>query len=246
MLKGKTIIVTGANRGIGKAIALKLGKIGANVIVNFRSNEKEASEVVAEIKELGGEASMVKADVSKYVDAESLINEAKNIYGSIYGVVNNAGITKDTLILRMKEEDFDAVINTNLKGTFNCCKAATPHLIKARQGRIVNISSVIGLIGNVGQINYAASKAGILGVTKSLAREIGARGITVNAIAPGFIESDMTEVLADKYKEDILKNIPLKKLGKAEDVANAVAFLMSEESQYITGQVLNVDGGMVM
>ena len=157
-----------------------------------------------------------------------------------------AGITKDTLILRMKEEDFDAVINTNLKGTFNCCKAATPHLIKARQGRIVNISSVIGLIGNVGQINYAASKAGILGVTKSLAREIGARGITVNAIAPGFIESDMTEVLADKYKEDILKNIPLKKLGKAEDVANAVAFLMSEESQYITGQVLNVDGGMVM
>lgn len=246
MLKGKTIIVTGANRGIGKAIALKLGKIGANVIVNYRSNEKEASEVVAEIKELGGEASMVKADVSKYEDAESLINEAKNIYGSIYGVVNNAGITKDTLILRMKEEDFDAVINTNLKGTFNCCKAATSHLIKARQGRIVNISSVIGLIGNVGQINYAASKAGILGVTKSLAREIGARGITVNAIAPGFIESDMTEVLADKYKEDILKNIPLKKLGKAEDVANAVAFLMSEESQYITGQVLNVDGGMVM
>jgi 3-oxoacyl-[acyl-carrier protein] reductase len=246
MLKGKTIIVTGANRGIGKAIALKLGKIGANVIVNYRSNEKEASEVVAEIKELGGEASMVKADVSKYEDAENLINEAKNIYGSIYGVVNNAGITKDTLILRMKEEDFDAVINTNLKGTFNCCKAATPHLIKARQGRIVNISSVIGLIGNVGQINYAASKAGILGVTKSLAREIGARGITVNAIAPGFIESDMTEVLADKYKEDILKNIPLKKLGKAEDVANAVAFLMSEESQYITGQVLNVDGGMVM
>ncbi len=246
MLKGKTIIVTGANRGIGKAIALKLGKIGANVIVNYRSNEKEASEVVAEIKELGGEASMVKGDVSKYEDAENLINEAKNIYGSIYGVVNNAGITKDTLILRMKEEDFDAVINTNLKGTFNCCKAATPHLIKARQGRIVNISSVIGLIGNVGQINYAASKAGILGVTKSLAREIGARGITVNAIAPGFIESDMTEVLADKYKEDILKNIPLKKLGKAEDVANAVAFLMSEESQYITGQVLNVDGGMVM
>lgn len=246
MLKGKTIIVTGANRGIGKAIALKLGKIGANVIVNFRSNEKEASEVVAEIKELGGEASMVKADVSKYEDAENLISETKNIYGSIYGVVNNAGITKDTLILRMKEEDFDAVINTNLKGTFNCCKAATPHLIKARQGRIVNISSVIGLIGNVGQINYAASKAGILGVTKSLAREIGARGITVNAIAPGFIESDMTEVLADKYKEDILKNIPLKKLGKAEDVANAVAFLMSEESQYITGQVLNVDGGMVM
>ncbi|WP_286907608.1 3-oxoacyl-[acyl-carrier-protein] reductase [Clostridium sp. UBA1652] len=246
MLKGKTIIVTGANRGIGKAIALKLGKIGANVIVNYRSNEKEASEVVAEIKELGGEASMVKADVSKYEDAENLISETKNIYGSIYGVVNNAGITKDTLILRMKEEDFDAVINTNLKGTFNCCKAATPHLIKARQGRIVNISSVIGLIGNVGQINYAASKAGILGVTKSLAREIGARGITVNAIAPGFIESDMTEVLADKYKEDILKNIPLKKLGKAEDVANAVAFLMSEESQYITGQVLNVDGGMVM
>lgn len=246
MLKGKTIIVTGANRGIGKAIALKLGKIGANVIVNYRSNEKEASEVVAEIKELGGEASMVKADVSKYEDAENLISETKNIYGSIYGVVNNAGITKDTLILRMKEEDFDSVINTNLKGTFNCCKAATPHLIKARQGRIVNISSVIGLIGNVGQINYAASKAGILGVTKSLAREIGARGITVNAIAPGFIESDMTEVLADKYKEDILKNIPLKKLGKAEDVANAVAFLMSEESQYITGQVLNVDGGMVM
>ncbi|WP_238906913.1 3-oxoacyl-[acyl-carrier-protein] reductase [Clostridium sp. YIM B02506] len=246
MLKGKTIIVTGANRGIGKAIALKLGKIGANVIVNYRSNEKEASEVVAEIKELGGEASMVKADVSKYEDAENLINEAKNIYGSIYGVVNNAGITKDTLILRMKEEDFDAVINTNLKGTFNCCKAATPHLIKARQGRIVNISSVIGLIGNVGQINYAASKAGILGVTKSLAKEIGARGITVNAVAPGFIESDMTEGLADKYKEDILKNIPLKKLGKAEDVANAVAFLMSEESQYITGQVLNVDGGMVV
>lgn len=246
MLKDKTIIVTGANRGLGRAIAVKLGTIGCNVVVNYRGNEVEASEVVAEIKSQGGEATMIKGDVSILKDAENLVAEAKNIYGSVYGIVNNAGITKDTLILRMKEEDFDSVINTNLKGTFNCCKAITPVLIKGREGRIVNISSVIGLIGNVGQINYAASKAGILGLTKSLAKEIGTRGITVNAVAPGFIESDMTDVLGDKYKEEILKTIPLKKLGKAEDVANAVAFLMSEESHYITGQVLNVDGGMVM
>ncbi|MBL4932044.1 3-oxoacyl-[acyl-carrier-protein] reductase [Clostridium paridis] len=246
MLKDKTIIVTGANRGIGKAIAIKLGALGANVIVNYRGNEVEAAEVVSEIVNAGGKAEKVKADVSKYADAEFLINEAKNIFGEVYGLVNNAGITRDTLILRMKEEDFDAVIETNLKGAFNCSKAITPVLLKARAGRIVNISSVVGIAGNAGQVNYAASKAGIIGMTKSLAKEIGPRGITVNAVAPGFIETDMTKDLKDNIKEEMIKTLPLKKLGQAEDVANAVAFLLSDESSYITGQVLNVDGGMVM
>ena len=188
----------------------------------------------------------IKADVSKYADAEFLINESKKVFGEVYGLVNNAGITRDTLLMRMKEEDFDAVIETNLKGAFNCLKAVTPVLLKAKKGRIVNISSVVGITGNAGQVNYAASKAGVIGMTKSLAKEIGARGITVNAVAPGFIETDMTHGLKDSIKEEMQKNIPLRKLGQAEDVANAVAFLLSDESSYITGQVLNVDGGMVM
>lgn len=246
MLNNKTIIVTGANRGIGRAIAIKLGVLGANVIVNYRGNEAEATEVVEEIVKLGGKAEKIKADVTKLSDAEFLINEAKNLFGEVYGLVNNAGITKDTLILRMKEEDFDSVIETNLKGAFNCSKAITPVLLKARNGRIVNISSVVGVAGNAGQVNYAASKAGIIGMTKSLAKEIGPRGITVNAVAPGFIETDMTKDLKDSIKDEMIKTLPLKALGKPEDVANAVAFLLSEESSYITGQVLNVDGGMVM
>ncbi|MEQ8153426.1 MAG: 3-oxoacyl-[acyl-carrier-protein] reductase [Clostridiaceae bacterium] len=246
MLNDKTVIVTGANRGIGKAIAIKLGSLGANVVVNYRSNEAEASEVVDAIVNAGGKAEKIKADVSKYADAEFLINESKKVFGEVYGLVNNAGITRDTLLMRMKEEDFDAVIETNLKGAFNCLKAVTPVLLKAKKGRIVNISSVVGITGNAGQVNYAASKAGVIGMTKSLAKEIGARGITVNAVAPGFIETDMTHGLKDSIKEEMQKNIPLRKLGQAEDVANAVAFLLSDESSYITGQVLNVDGGMVM
>ena len=177
---------------------------------------------------------------------ENLIDSAKKKFGKIDIMVNNAGITKDTLLLRMKEEDFDSVINVNLKGVFNCLKAITPVMVKQKEGKIINLSSVVGLVGNAGQVNYAASKAGVIGMTKSLAKEIGSRGITVNAVAPGFIETDMTDVLGDKFKEEAKKNIPLKRLGKAEDVAEVVAFLASDSANYITGQVIHVDGGMVM
>lgn len=177
---------------------------------------------------------------------ENLIDSAKKKFGKIDIMVNNAGITKDTLLLRMKEEDFDSVINVNLKGVFNCLKAITPVMVKQKEGKIINLSSVVGLVGNAGQVNYAASKAGVIGMTKSLAKEIGSRGITVNAVAPGFIETDMTYVLGDKFKEEAKKNIPLKRLGKAEDVAEVVAFLASDSANYITGQVIHVDGGMVM
>lgn len=246
MLKGKTAIVTGAAKGIGKAAALKLASLGANIVLNYRSSEEEAIKVEEEIRQYGVEVLRIKADISNIKDVENMILTSKEKFGIIDIMVNNAGITKDNLILRMKEEDFDSVIDVNLKGVFNCLKTITPVMVKQKCGKIINLSSVVGLVGNAGQVNYAASKAGVIGMTKSLAKEIGARGITVNAVAPGFIETDMTEVLGEKFKEEAKKGIPLKRLGKPEDVANVIAFLASEQGNYITGQVINVDGGMVM
>ncbi|MGL4876395.1 MAG: 3-oxoacyl-[acyl-carrier-protein] reductase [Clostridium sp.] len=246
MLMDKNAIVTGGARGIGKAVALKIASLGVNVLINYRSNDIEANEVKKEIEALGVKAEIFKCDISELEKVNEMINFAKEKFDSIDILVNNAGITKDTLLLRMKEEDFDTVIDVNLKGVFNCLKAITPTMVKQRKGSIINLSSVVGIVGNAGQINYAASKAGVIGMTKSLAKELGARGIRVNAVAPGFIETDMTESLGDKYKDEIKKGIPLKKLGSAKDVANLVSFLASEESAYITGQVINVDGGMVM
>jgi 3-oxoacyl-[acyl-carrier protein] reductase len=246
MLKGKCAIITGASRGIGKAVALKLASLGANIVINYRSNEKEAIEVENEIKAMGVETLCVKGDISKSEEVENLIASAKEKFGTIDIMVNNAGITKDTLILRMKDEDFDSVIDVNLKGVFKCLKAITPVMVKQKHGKIINLSSVVGISGNAGQVNYAASKAGVIGMTKSLAKEVGSRGITVNAVAPGFIETDMTNELNDKIKEEAKKNIPLKRLGTAKDVANVVAFLASESADYVTGQVIQVDGGMLM
>ncbi|MFT8348161.1 3-oxoacyl-[acyl-carrier-protein] reductase [Clostridium saccharoperbutylacetonicum] len=246
MLKGKCAIITGASRGIGKAVALKLASLGANIVINYRSNEKEALEVEKEIQNMGVETLCVKGDISKAEEVEHLITCAKEKFGIIDIMVNNAGITKDTLILRMKEEDFDSVIDVNLKGVFNCLKAITPIMVKQKQGKIINLSSVVGISGNAGQVNYSASKAGVIGMTKSLAKEVGSRGITVNAVAPGYIETDMTETLGEKYKEEMKKNIPLKRLGTAKDVAEVIAFLASESADYVTGQVIQVDGGMLM
>lgn len=246
MLKGKCAIVTGASRGIGKAIALKLANLGADVVINYRSNEEEAIQVQKEIEQLGAKSLVVQGDISNFEDVENLINIAKEKFGKIDIMVNNAGITKDTLLIKMKPEDFDKVIDINLKGVFNCLKCISSVMIRQKFGKIINISSVVGISGNAGQINYSASKAGVNGMTKSLAKEIGSRGITVNAVAPGFIETDMTDSLADKYKEEMKKSIPLRRFGKAEDVANVVAFLASKEADYITGQIIQVDGGMLM
>lgn len=246
MLKGKCAIVTGASRGIGKAIALKLASLGVNIVLNYRSSEEEALQVENEIKNMDVDVISIKGDISKIDDVQNIVSKAKEKFGTIDIMVNNAGITKDGLILRMKEEDFDSVIDVNLKGVFNCLKSITPIMVKQKHGKIINLSSVVGVSGNAGQVNYSASKAGVIGMTKSLAKELGGRGINVNAVAPGFIETDMTDVLGDKFKEDAKKNIPLKRLGKAEDVADVVAFLASESSDYVTGQVIHVDGGMVM
>ena len=246
MLKGKCAVITGASRGIGKCIATKFAKEGANIVINYRNNEEEALKVKEELEGLGSQVLVVKADVSELEQAENLIKEAKKEFGRVDILVNNAGITKDNLIIRMKEEDFDSVIKTNLKGAFNCLKAVTPIMLKQKYGKIVNMASVVGVVGNPGQVNYCASKAGLIGMTKSLAKEIGSRNITVNAIAPGFIDTDMTKILSDDQKKKILSQIPLNKFGNVEDIANVALFLGSENSNYITGQVIHVDGGMAM
>lgn len=246
MLKDKVAIVTGGTRGIGRAIALKLADHGANIVINYRNSDKEAEELKAILEEKGVKVLAVKCDISNFEDSKNLMDKCKEVFGKIDILVNNAGITKDTLIMRMKEEDFDNVIDVNLKGTFNCAKHASAIMLKQRFGKIINMTSVVGIAGNAGQVNYAASKAGVIGLTKSLAKELGSRGITVNAVAPGFINTDMTASLSEKVKEEASKNIPLKRLGEPEDVANLVGFLASDAANYITGQVINVDGGMVM
>ena len=244
--KNKTVIVTGGSRGIGKAIALSFGAKGANVVVNYTASEGKALEVVEEVKSLGGDAIAVKCNVSVAEDVENLLKATKDAYGQIDYLVNNAGITRDTLLIRMKEDDWDAVMDTNLKGVFLCTKIIGKAMIKQKYGQIVNMTSVVGVMGNAGQANYAASKAGVIGFTKSSAKEFAARGITVNAVAPGFIRTEMTDVLAEDVKEAYANAIPLKKMGEVEDVANAVMFFCSDSAKYITGQTLQVDGGMLM
>lgn len=246
MLKDKTAIVTGASRGIGRAIALELAKRGAYVIVNYNGSKEAAEETVKAIEAAGGRAEAYQCDVSDCEACEKLICYVMDQRDRIDILVNNAGITRDNLLMRISEEDFDAVLNTNLKGTFHTMRLVSRHMLKQRSGRIINMASVVGVAGNAGQANYAASKAGVIGMTKSAAKELASRGITVNAVAPGFIETDMTEKLSDKVKELAVSQIPLGRFGSAGDVAKAVAFLASDDAGYITGQVIHVDGGMVM
>ncbi len=242
MLKDKTVVVTGAAKGIGFAIAKAFAAEGANIVINYRSTVSD--EAVKAIESHGVKCITVQGDVSKAVDADALIKKAKDEFGSVDVIVNNAGITKDNLLIRMSEEEFDAVIAANLKGVFNVTKAAANVMIKQRSGKIINISSISGVIGNVGQANYAASKAGVIGITKTAAKELAGRGITCNSIAPGFIDTDMTAVLKEEIKAKMMENIPLKRFGTGEDIGEAAVFLA--KSKFITGQVLNVDGGMVM
>lgn len=246
MLEGKIAVVTGASRGIGKAIACKFASLGATVIINYNHSAVKAEEVKSQIEAADGCVEVMQCNVSDYIACEVFFKEIIKKFGRIDILVNNAGITKDGLMMKMSEEDFDQVIKVNLKGTFNCIRFVSRQMLKQRQGRIINMSSVVGVAGNAGQMNYAASKAGVIGMTKSAAKELASRGITVNAIAPGFIETDMTDVLSDAVREASVEQIPLGRFGKPEDIANAAAFLASEEAGYITGQVLHVDGGMVM
>lgn len=242
----KCALITGATRGIGKQIAITLAKQGYNIALNYRKENEELENTKKEIEEIGVQVLAVKGDVSNFEDCENFVKQVIERFGKIDVLVNNAGITKDMLLMRMKKEDFEQVIDTNLVGTFNVTKNVVPYMMKARSGRIINISSVVGISGNAGQTNYSASKAGIIGFTKSLAKEIASRNILVNAVAPGFIETNMTDVLKDDAKQEIAKNIPLKRMGTTQDVANVVKFLASDDSSYITGQVINVDGGMLM
>lgn len=248
-LDHKVALVTGGGQGIGKAIALKLADSGADIIINYidiANNKEIAENTKKEIEELGVNCTLISANVASFDETKDMFDQVKKQYGRLDILINNAGITRDNLILRMKEEDFDSVIDVNLKGTFNCMKHATRLMMKQKYGRIVSLSSVVGIIGNAGQVNYSASKAGIIGMTMSLAREIGSRGITVNAVAPGFIQTAMTDVLSDEIKNQMLAQIPLGCLGEVEDISSTVLFLVSDEAKYITGQTIHVDGGMAM
>lgn len=246
MGENKVVLVTGAARGIGKQIAITLAKVGYDVSVNYRTKSDELDELKAEIEAEGVRCALVQGDVANFDEAEKMVKETVEQLGKIDVLVNNAGITKDGLLMRMGKEDFEKVIDINLVGTFNVTRNVIPYMIKQKSGRIISISSVVGVAGNAGQTNYSASKAGIIGFTKSLAKEVASRNILVNAVAPGFIATDMTSVLSDSVKENINNQIPLRKMGTAEDVAKVVKFLASEDSSYVTGQVINVDGGMVM
>ena len=244
MLKNKVALVTGAGRGIGRAIAIALAKEGAEVVVNYNGSEERAKEVKQTIEENGGKASIYKCNVSDFEACEAMIKDIVKEHGRLDILVNNAGITKDGLIMKMKEEDFDSVLNVNLKGTFNTIRHSARQMLRQKSGKIINISSVSGILGNAGQANYAASKAGVIGLTKTMARELGSRGITVNAIAPGFVDTEMTGVLSEEIRENACRQIILGRFGKPEDIANVAVFLASDKADYITGQVISVDGGM--
>lgn len=242
----KVAFVTGATRGIGKSIVLRLAECGYDIAINYRTENDDLTELLSEIKKINVRYMAVCGDVSNFEACTNMIKQIIDEFEKIDVLVNNAGITRDMLLMRMKESDFTDVIDVNLIGTFNITKNVIPYMMKQKNGRIINISSVVGISGNAGQTNYSASKAGIIGFTKSLAKEVGSRNILVNAVAPGFIQTDMTNILKDEIKQELIKNIPLKRVGNATDVANVVKFLASEESSYITGQVINIDGGMVM
>lgn len=245
-LTGKVALVTGASRGIGRAIALKLAAEGAAVVINYHGSMEKAKEVKAEIESDGGIAEIMQCNVADYQATEAMIRKVTDDFGRLDILVNNAGITRDGLLMKMSEEDYDTVLDTNLKGTFHCIRFAARQMLRQRGGRIINLSSVSGILGNAGQANYSASKAGVIGLTKSAARELASRGITVNAVAPGFIETEMTAVLTEKVRESAVAQIPMGSFGTAEDVAEAVAFLASDSARYITGQTIHVDGGMAM
>ncbi|UOF89225.1 3-oxoacyl-[acyl-carrier-protein] reductase [Fodinisporobacter ferrooxydans] len=245
-LQGRVALVTGGSRGIGRGICLQLAQAGASVAVNYAGNAQAAEEVVAQIVAGGGQAISIKGNIASVEEVAPMFDQVLHTYGKLDILVNNAGITRDNLLMRMKEEEWDAVIDTNLKGVFHCIKAAARPMMKQRYGRIVNIASVVGVVGNPGQMNYVAAKAGVIGMTKTAAKELASRNITVNAVAPGYIETDMTATLAEDVKAKLYDQIPLGKLGQVEDVAKVVLFLASEDSAYMTGQTLHVDGGMVM
>lgn len=245
-MQNKVAIVTGASRGIGRAIALALAESGADVVVNYAGSEQAAQEVAQEIEKIGRKALVIQADVANSEQVNQMVQQTLDTFGKVDILVNNAGITRDNLLMRMKDEEWDQVVGTNLKGVYNCIKAVTRPMMKQRSGRIINISSVVASLGNAGQANYVAAKAGVLGLTKSVAREMASRGITVNAVAPGFIETDMTAKLSEDIQAGLLNQIPLQRLGKPEDIAHMVRFIASDQAGYITGQTFHVDGGMYM
>lgn len=246
MLSGKYAVITGASRGIGKAVAIEFARQGANVAVLYASNQEQAEAVVKEIESLGVSAVSVRCDVASFDGCKTAVEQVLAAFPTVDILVNNAGITKDGIVLSMSEENFDAVVDTNLKGAFNMIRHLYPTLMRRKAGRIINMSSIAGVMGNAGQANYASAKAGMIGLTKSIAKELGGRGVTVNAVAPGFIETDMTAVLSDKVKETALSGIPLKRMGQPEEIAKLTAFLASDDAAYITGQVIQIDGGLHM